>query len=273
MSVSFFMMKIDRKNPFVVSAAVIVLLLFLHFSGLLKGPENALVLAIRPLSERLYNSSLTLNKFFKQDSELEFWRSETERLQATVTELTVANSAFQMIAEENEKLKNTLGFLQSHNFKALTAAIIAKEEAGEDRRDLIINLGSRDGLRPGLGVIGEEGVLVGKILETKERTASICLTTSPNCRLTASIQNQSKTQGLTDGDLGLTIKMSYIPQLEQINAGDLVISSGLSGDIPRGLLIGRIIQVRNESNDVWQEASIEPLLDLSKLTIVSVIIP
>jgi len=267
------MMKINRKNPFIISVVVIALLFVLYFLGWLRGVENALLLAIRPLSERLYQSSSSVNDILQRDHDIDFYRSEVQRLQAMSTELAVKNSTFQAVVEENKKLRSTLNFLQSHDLKVVTASIIAREEAGEDRRDLVINVGSRDGVRPGLGVISEAGVLVGKILNTKERTASICLTTSPNCRFAASIQNQFQTQGLTDGDLGLTIRMNYIPQLEQINTGDLVVSSGLSGDIPRGLLIGRVIQVRNESNEVWQEASIEPLLDLSKLTIVSVIIP
>ena len=98
------------------------------------------------------------------------------------------------------------------------------------------------------------------------------MTTSPGCKLAAAIQNQTKAQGITDGDLGLTIKMNYIPQLEKISLGDTVITSGLGDKIPRGLVIGKVIEVVSESNEVWQGATIEPLVNLNTLTVVTVII-
>ena len=128
-------------------------------------------------------------------------------------------------------------------------------------------------MRLDLGLINEEGVVVGKIIDIKPGTAKICLTTSPGCQLAASLQNQNKTLGIVEGDLGLTIKMSYIPQLEKININDIVITSGLGGDIPRGLVIGKVQSVRNESNEIWQSATIEPLVNMDNLTVLAVIIP
>jgi rod shape-determining protein MreC len=79
--------------------------------------------------------------------------------------------------------------------------------------------------------------------------------------------------GITEGDLGLTIKMNFIPQSDTINLDDTVITSGLGGNIPRGLVIGKVSQVNNRSNEIWQDVSIEPLINLNSLTIVSVLIP
>jgi rod shape-determining protein MreC len=67
--------------------------------------------------------------------------------------------------------------------------------------------------------------------------------------------------------------MNYIPQLEEINQGDIIITSGLGGDIPRGLVIGRVAQVNKQSNEIWQDVTIEPLSSWHSLTIVSVILP
>ncbi|HTX86704.1 MAG TPA: rod shape-determining protein MreC, partial [Candidatus Nanoarchaeia archaeon] len=85
--------------------------------------------------------------------------------------------------------------------------------------------------------------------------------------------NVDRTIGVTDGNLGLTINMDYIPQMEQINLGDLAVTSGLEPNIPRGLLIGQVAKVDKGSNDIWQSANIQPAADLNNLTIVSVLIP
>ncbi len=267
------MIRFKKNNPLLISLAVAMLLFFLHWTGLLRGPENLLTASIQPVTSHLYGWSMSLGNLFRTNQETADFQNEIERLRQEVADLTVANSKFLEIADENKKLRSALNFQEAKGFKTVTAGIIAKEEAGEDRRDLVINRGERDGLRSGLGVVSEEGMIVGKVVETKDRTARICLVTSPNCRLAASVQNQNKTQGLTDGDLGLTIRMSYIPQLEKIAVSDLVITSGLDGGIPRGLVIGRVTQVKNESNEVWQEATIEPLLNFSNLTVVNVIVP
>jgi rod shape-determining protein MreC len=199
--------------------------------------------------------------------------AEIENLKQEVARLTVANSQSAEIASDNKKLAALLNFSETHSAKTLAAGVIARDETAEDGRGLIINRGERDGVRVGLAIVSEEGVIVGQVLEVKDATARVCLTTSPHCQLAAALQNETKTQGLTDGDLGLTIKMSYIPQLEKIKVGDTVITSGLGGNIPRGLVIGRVASVKNEGNEVWQEATIEPLIDLNRLTIVAVILP
>ncbi|MFA5754378.1 MAG: rod shape-determining protein MreC [Patescibacteria group bacterium] len=266
-------MKIKKNHPIVIFLVVAGLLIFLHFLGILRPLENILIGIAKPVSGRLYNWSSGLNSSYRERRTKEDLSAKIAFLESEAARLTVANSQCREILEENEKLRATLNFLDDNGFQAVEAAVIAKESAAADSRDLVINRGIKDGLRTGLGVINETGVIIGQVQEVKDNIASICLTINPGCRLAASIQNQSRTQGITDGDLGLTIKMEYIPQLEKIAAGDTVITSGLGGKIPRGLVIGQVAQVHNESNEVWQSATIEPIVDLDNLTVVSVIIP
>jgi rod shape-determining protein MreC len=266
-------MKIKKNNPIVIFLVVGGLLIFLHGVGALRPLENLLSSLTRPLAERLYRHGALFNRSYTAAQKKEDLTARVEELTKEATQLIVANSRCREIEDENQKLRATLKFLSTNDFKAVVASVIAKEAGGEDSRGLIINRGTRDGVNVGLGVVSEEGVIVGQVVETKDTTARICLTINSNCQLAAALQNQTKTQGLTDGDLGLTIKMNYIPQLEKVTVGDTVITSGLGGSIPRGLVIGRVTQVYSASNEVWQGATIEPLINLNNLTVVSVIIP
>jgi rod shape-determining protein MreC len=267
------MWRIKKDNPLVIFLVVFGLLFFLHGVGALRLPEDLLLSAVKPLAARLYGWGSSLNHSYQADSASVDFPARVAALTQEVSRLTVANSRYLETASENQKLRDLLSFLSVNNFRAITTEVVASETAGEDSRDLIINRGSRDGLRVGYGVISEEGVIIGKIVETKETTAKMCLTTSPACQLAAALQNEGKTQGITTGDLGLTIKMNYIPKLEKVAVGDLVITSGLGGNIPRGLVIGRVTGIKNASNEVWQEATIEPIANPDNLTVVSVIIP
>lgn len=267
------MIKIKKNNPVTPILLIAVALFFLHITGILRPLENFLSLLVKPIAGRLYVSSTDIKMAYDANNNPEDMNAKADRLAQEVAALTVANSRSLEIEEENRKLREALNFVASSSFHVVVAGVIAKEAAAEDSLGLIINRGAKDGLVAGLAVVSEEGLIVGKVVQTQDTTAKICLTTNPNCQLAAAIQNSDKTQGITDGDLGLTIKMSYIPQLEKIAPGDIVITSGLGEHIARGLVIGKIAQVHNESNEVWQEATIEPLVDLDNLTIVSIIIP
>jgi rod shape-determining protein MreC len=69
------------------------------------------------------------------------------------------------------------------------------------------------------------------------------------------------------------MKMSFIPQSAVIKPGDSVVTSGLEEAIPRGLVIGKVLEVKSESNAMWQTAVIEPLISPDDLIIVSVLLP
>lgn len=267
------MIKIKNNKSIIIFLAVSGLLIFFHSLGVLSPVENFLISVAKPISSRLYSWGSAVNHSYGADQDVASLQAQVDKLAREIAILTVANSRSLEIEKENKKLRDTLVFKNSNNFRLLLASVIAKEAGMEESRDLVINRGRQDGLSIGLGVISESGEIVGKIVDIKDNTSRMCLTTSPNCQFAASVQNQSRTQGITDGDLGLTIKMTYIPQLEKISPSDLIITSGLGEMIPRGLVIGKVTQVKNESNEVWQEATIEPLTNFDNLTIVSVVIP
>ena len=269
------MKKIKKNNPILIFLVVFGLLVFLHSIGFLRPLETLFLNIAKPANIKFYNIGNSFSKSYQDRENQVSLSAQVDKLSKEVAALTIANSQEKELIDENTKLRSQLKFINENSYKSVAAAVIAREslvEGTEEGQDLIINKGSKDGIEVGQGVVSEEGIIVGKIIEAKEASAKICLTTSPECKLAATIQNQTKTQGITDGDLGLTIKMNYIPQLEKVSAGDTVISSGLGGKIPRGLVIGKIIEVRNESNEVWQDATIEPLVNLNNLTVVTVLI-
>lgn len=266
-------MNLRRRKPFIVFLLSIIVIIILHYTGIIKPLENFLLYLSKPLTASFYNLSVNTNRLAKESSGAEDPYLKINKLQAELASLMISKSEFQEVLDENRRLKELLGFINENKFNLVLAGIIAQENIDQDSRDLIINKGSLNGLSEGLAVVNEQGILIGKIIEVKDSISKICLAISPGCEFAVSLQNSDHTQGLIGGSLGLTVKMEYIPQLEKISIGDLVITSGLGGRIPRGLVVGKITEVKNESNEVWQEAIIEPPLDFNNLTVVSVVIP
>jgi len=90
--------------------------------------------------------------------------------------------------------------------------------------------------------------------------------------LAATIYGEDKTNGIIQGELGLTTKMKFIPLLKKIKIDDLVVTSGLEANIPKGLVVGKVSVVNKENNGIWQEAIVTPLDSIEYLSVVSVII-
>ncbi|MFA4833354.1 MAG: rod shape-determining protein MreC [Patescibacteria group bacterium] len=277
------MLKIKTKNNIFIFTAVIGLLIFLHFIKVLSPLENIMARAISPIAGRLYSASSSLRVALSERTDKEELLATTKDLQAEINQVKAENARLKSIEEENKKLRQYLKFSTKNEFNYILTNVISRGILGDPvsgGQSLIVDKGVADGLAPGLAVVNSEGIVAGKIAEVKENTAKIYLATDSNCKLAAAVQGSegqpgsaNKTVGIAEGELGLTIRMNFIPQAEEIKVGDTAVTSGLEENIPAGLVIGRIVEVDKTSNEVWQRATIEPLINLDELTIVSVLRP
>jgi len=264
-----------RNKKFLYWLMALALIFIIHFSGIVRPVENFFVSLINPVSNYFHDFAFKLKKQNLPGSR-EDLQAQLDILQKQRAKDTVDEVKLKLLLEENAKLREQLNFLNNNNYRYLSANIIARKNiffGSEQIQDLIIDRGSDDGVIPGLALVNEEGVIIAKVLESKAKSSRACLTVSPDCRVAVAIMNKNKTIGLSDGDLGLTIKLDYIPQSEEIEIGDIVISSGLGDNIPRGLVLGRVDQVNKQSNEIWQDVNIESLASIYDLTVVSVILP
>jgi rod shape-determining protein MreC len=277
------MVKLNIKK-YIILAAVIMLLIFLHYTRLLNPVESFLSKAFRPVLSVFYSLGANLNKTYLEQTEKQDLASELEQAKNKINQLTTENVKLRFLEEENSILRKHLNFLNKDNRRYLIANIISRGElAGsneEGNQSVMVDKGSVDGLYAGLAVVSStavgtssQGVIVGKIANVKEHISEIYLVTDKNIKLAAAILGESKTSGVASGDLGLTIKMDFIPQTENIKPGDIVATSGLEQSVPKGLVIGRVTKINKENNEVWQSATIEPMVDLDNLSVVSILLP
>lgn len=277
------MLRLNVKKYFIVFS-VIVLLIFLHYIKLLNPVESFLSQSLKSILRSFYSISTNINKTYSREAEKQDLAFELKKAEEKINQLISENVKLRFLEEENSVLRKHLNFLNKDNRRYLMANIISRGEltgaSSEGSQSVLIDKGSVDGLFAGLAVISSEaigtssqGVIIGKIVNVKENIAEVYLVTNKNSKLAASIFGENKTSGIASGELGLTIKMNFIPQTENIKAGDIVATSGLEQNIPRGLIIGRVSDVSKENNEVWQSATVETLVDLDALSIVSILLP
>ncbi len=269
------MIKVSYKRIFQI-VAVIVLLIFFHYTKILSPLERIIINIIKPFSGGVYSVSSDIRVSYNDQGDKRDLLNAINLLEEDNNRLIAENSKLKSVQEENDELRKYLDFFDLKEYNYLMSNIIAEglvDDVSINENSLIIDKGSNDGVVLGLPVLNAQGIMIGKITKVEKDVSKISLLTSGNCKIAASIQGESNTIGVTEGELGLTLKMNFIPQKEEIKIKDIVVTSGLEKEIPKGLVIGEVTQITNNKNDIWQSVVIEPLVDFRELDIVTVITP
>jgi rod shape-determining protein MreC len=135
---------------------------------------------------------------------------------------------------------------------------------------IIVDKGSDKGIRTGMPAVVSDGILIGRVTDVYSNTAKITLITDPASAINAEVQDSSS-KGIVNGEYGLGIKMNMISQAQEIKESDLVVTSGLGGEMPRGLVIGKIGRINQSKDKLFQEASVLPEANFSDLRIIFVV--
>jgi rod shape-determining protein MreC len=269
-------MQRKSKKTIGIYAAVVGLLIFLSVFKIFNPFETGVRQIVNPVLKIFYSLTSATRIKFDSQVNLEELSTQVKSLTAERNKLMEDNVKSQMVKEENDVLREQLGFLSKNKYRYVVSNVISRGELNNSAKTpetITIDKGIKDGISKGLSVVSGDGIIVGKVVEAKDNIARVDLTNNLDCKIAATLLGDTKTNGITSGDLGLTIKMDFIPQTVVIKPGDLVITSGLEDAIPRGLVIGKISTITKESNDLWQSAVVEPLISPDDLIIVSVLLP
>lgn len=184
---------------------------------------------------------------------------------------TVESTRLTQLELENNELRAQLQFLK--NTAHHVGATVIGRTLDPIGTSIIIDRGKADGIVPNRPVIVGNGYFIGKIARVDEHTAVVRLMSDFQSKTAATVDNRDKSLGVVEGGFGLTVRLNLIPQNEVIRPGDVIITSGLEPDVPRGLAIGIVEVVEKKPQEPFQQAIIKPSADLHALTVVSVILP
>ena len=158
---------------------------------------------------------------------------------------------------ENARLRGLLQFRSraSAADAHLAARVIARDP---DRipNTILIDVGHADGVSQRMPVVTADG-LVGRVLEVHGGTAVVLLLLDRNCRVSAVIQREGRAQGIVTCEDG-TFYLKNVKVRTEVEAGDVVVSSGLGGVFPKGLLVGQVAEVVQKETGLFQEVILAP---------------
>jgi rod shape-determining protein MreC len=189
-------------------------------------------------------------------------RQENERLRASLELLKRKLEESALVLDENDRLKELLGFRKAVPFTTVPAEVIGRDPSNW-ANSIIIDKGAANGIQKGRAALSTRG-LVGRVLEVGRYSSRILLITDPNSKVGVVIQ-RNRQGGMLVGRPDGKCKMIYIALDSDAAKGDKVITAGLGTVFPRGILVGEILAIGKEPGRLYKYAIISPAQDMSKL--------
>lgn len=246
---------VKQKFSVVVIALVVALMLSFFFGSDKKKPGEGFFHSLTAPFAGFFSGA----GFWFQDkaefvSSIGDLKIENERLNEENIKLEAQVADLKDIKKENEELRKQIELAPRQKYELESSMVIGHDVSGK-AEFLYIDKGSRDGVENGMAVIVGEGVLVGKISSVYSGVSHVEILLSPNSKINGEIV-ESGGKGIVNGRYGTSIIMDMIPQTVEINKGDSVITSGIGGVLPRGLLIGYAQEPTSTADQLFQQTSL-----------------
>lgn len=262
-----------RTLYLLVALVLVSLALILLSNGRTLQPVEAVTSAIfNPIQQAVSGVTSTVGGWFSGIGHMGELDAENKRLREALDAVTAENARLQELGRENERLHSMLTFQDARpDVQAVVANSIGGDPSGLTRV-LTIDKGSDSGIAQGMAVTSPGGILVGIIDGVKADRASVILLTDVNSSIPVATQ-RAQVPGVLDGQWqkGGNVVMSHIPRDADVQNGDVLVTSGLGGTFPKGLLCAQVQAVHQNDVQVEKDAEAIPLVDLTNLDVVLVV--
>ena len=261
-------------RSFAILVAVSVLLLFLRNSDVVRGASTFGTQLLVPIQRVLADAGITSNRFVQAITEIETLRADNARLRADLDRLTLENVRLREQAFAAQQAAKLGDLAKTLPFQTVPAPVIARDPSNI-LGTIVLGAGTDDGVKVGHVVLSEQG-LVGRVSEVGTNYAKVLLITDPSHTLSALVEG-SRATGIVRGQYGDSLIMDWILKTEPVKPGDVVVTAGLGlGDelrslYPKGLVVGKVLQLQNAEAGAYQRAIVAPAVDIRKLENVLVV--
>ncbi len=167
------------------------------------------------------------------------------------------------------RLRRLVGLQGKINYPTVAARVVGRKQSPLFET-ILINKGNSEGITVDLPVQTVNGVL-GRIIEVSWNVSKVLLLVDYNSNIDTLIQ-RSRAHGILQGSGEKGCKLKYVRRTEDVNVGDVVVTSGLAGVFPKGLVLGTVESVEKEETGLFQEIRVSPAADVTRIEEVLVIL-
>ena len=246
-------------RPLIVFCIISVLLLTFYIREGEAGPIHAVRSGVVTITSpvRFLGSAVAtpFNAIGNAFENLTAPQETLDELRARNEELTSEVARLSEAEATATRLESLLELKSTYNLQS-TAARIIGESSDAWQQTVTIDKGSVDGLAINMPVCNSAGI-IGQIIEVSANTSTVRLATDENSGISAMVQ-ETRAQGMLQGQADGTLRLDYISVDSDVREGDLVITSGIGGVYPKGLLLGTVSSVTSEANALYHTITVTP---------------
>jgi rod shape-determining protein MreC len=196
-------------------------------------------------------------------------RQENASLKKKLNHLEIENSKYQELLLANQRLQKLLNFQESTDEPLLPARVIGWDSSGLFK-SIIIDKGEDDGLTINMPAVSSEGV-VGRVVSVSAHYAQVLLITDQNSAVDGLLQ-RSRGRGTLKGRGSGQCYFDYVIKTRDVKVGDVIVTSGMGGMFPKGLLLGTVSEIEESPHEFFKQVQVAPAVDLSKVEEVLVVL-
>lgn len=264
-----------RGIAYVLLVAISLLLIALSGSGALADLRAGIGFALTPIQDALTGLTRGASSLVTTVGEIDQLREDNRTLEAENRALEAENRRLQGLVTTNASLSALLQIRSTLDYRTIAAEVIGRQ-ISQSERVVTLSSGSDQGIGVGNVVLADGGALVGRVVEVGPNFSRVLLISDTRSTVIGMVE-PSRATGNIQGQLGGALLMTQIPTTEEVKVDDEVVTAGIDlGDgvrspFPKGLLVGRIVDVQRDAASVVQLALVDPAVALDKLEYVLVI--
>jgi rod shape-determining protein MreC len=252
----------------IIVLCVIVLTVSFKDSDFIKRVKVFTLDLFKPVQEKTFSFLQPLNNLFKSIKDYIKLKDKVSNLEKDKEELLRDYSENINLKIENDALRKLLDMDLRKEFNTLPAKVIGFYE-NKWQSEIMLNQGKSSGVREGMAVVNERG-LIGVVILSSNNTCEVRLITDPQSSIGTRILSSRKL-GLMQGSSDKKLYLNYITSGDLIFKGDILITSEFGEYIPPEILIGRIKSVSESAGKPYEQIEVEPFVDFSKIEYVLII--
>jgi rod shape-determining protein MreC len=216
---------------------------------------------MRPLQIAAQTTTDWIKDFQTNYSMLRGYKAENEKLRNRIQELEAEKNQLLEAGATNQRLRELLEFRSHLPTGTVTASIIANSGSSWFK-SCLLDKGSADGVRKGMAVVTPLGA-VGQVVAVTARTAKVLLIADPNNGVDVLVQ-RTRARGIVSGSLDNGTILKYVKRSEDIQEGDRLVTSGLDGIFPKGIVVGSVTKVRKQTLGLFQHIEVMLAVNLAR---------
>ena len=260
--------KTRRARVIVLLIMIVAIAGSIHFTSRSRSQITVVEQAVRdllaPLQTLFMRLSRTVHSFVALLGQISSLQQENAQLKAEISDLQRQLSQMADYKRENEWLREALEFKKEESYQMLVCEVIGRSPTNLFNT-ITINRGSKDGVTQGMAVMSGNGV-VGTVQSVTLTTATVILATDARSAIGCMVQHLGDLI-LIEGDPEYSGMLLAKPLSKdvQLQVGDILVTSGLSQYFPKGLPIGKVVEIVPSRYQLSFTAYIQPVVDFARL--------